>query len=59
MKKAETPILDSLIKNGNIYKNGNEYIGIASDNVHVLIGGVGREKQLESYLTECPNPTYW
>lgn len=50
--------LDKLIKSGDIRIDRGEYVGKAKDGVEVLIGEVGDEARIETYLQEYP-PDKW
>lgn len=53
------PMLFDLIKSGTIFFQDGQYIGIAADRTEVLIGYEGREKEIEEYLTDYPEPKNW
>ena len=52
-------LLEHNINEGHIYISGQDYIGIARDGEHVHIGNVGKESQIEIYLTDHPDPSQW
>ncbi len=56
-------ILEKLIKSGDVYieKNGSLpwYYGKASDGVHVSLGEVGHENQINDYLKTHASPEDW
>lgn len=65
--KAQWPILGSLMESGVIYREGNEYVGKASDGAIVSLGYSTRdltgrwsgEEALENYLRSHPTPDTW
>ena len=60
--KPITPILDELMADGIVRKEGFEYVGMASDGVEVGIGCVledGDLMNLEEWLEKFPTPDLW
>lgn len=51
--------LEKLLESGSIIAWCGEYIGTASDGVEVILGEIGREDTLESYLLSHPTPETW
>lgn len=55
------PILTCRLADRSVYIDTiqKQYVGIAADNAHVLIGNVGMEDQTERYLKTHPTPDTW
>jgi hypothetical protein len=52
-------LLTKLMDNGDIFLDGETYVGKASDGVEVQIGMVGEEDRIEKYLKSYPSPDTW
>jgi len=54
-------MLKELMEKGWIYldEKHQEYVGIASDGIHVGIGNKGDEERIEHYLADNPTPDKW
>lgn len=59
MDAPDYPILAAHLATGAIYSDQGDYLGIAKDGVHVLMGSMGYEANLESYLENYPTPADW
>jgi len=53
------PILEQLIKSGDIFLDEDEYVGIASNGDEVSLGYVGQELRIEYYLQSHPTSNTW
>lgn len=53
------PQLNAMLNSGDIFIDKNDYVGIASDGDRVTIGWVGRESEIEDYLSSYPTPEDW
>ena len=51
--------LQTLMLEGTVWTEGDDYVGRASDGVVVALGGIGYETQLENYLVTYSGPETW
>lgn len=52
-------MLEKLLESGSVIARCGEYIGTASDGVEIILGTIGQEDILESYLLSHPTPETW
>lgn len=51
--------LKDYMDSGVVYVDDTNYIGIASDGVHVILGDIDDLTSIENYLAAYPNPDNW